>query len=134
MAIKDTEMTTFINHNYTTNHPGVARFERAYTSAKAVIQGLQQESTYAAALLMFGVLSLIASVYDIVDASPEGQELGAWVVLWTAVLVGLVGFGKYCKNQFAAWLKADREARMWDTVLTDDRVMADIRCARSRGE
>jgi len=127
-------MTTFVNLSYTTNHPGVARFERVYTSAKAAIQRLQQESTYAAALLMFGVLSLIASLYDIVDASPEGQELGAWVVLWTAVLVGLVGFGKYCKRQFVAWLKAEREARMWDSALTDYRVMADIRCAQSRSE
>ena len=127
-------MTTFVNLSYTINHPGVVRFERAYTSAKAVIQRLQQESTYAAALLMFGALSLIASIYDIVDASPEGQELGAWVILWTAVLVGLVGFGKYCKRQFVAWLKAEREACMWDSALTDYRVMADIRCAQNRSE
>ena len=127
-------MTTFVNLSYTIHHPGVARFERAYTSAKAVIQRLQQESTYAAALLMFGALSLIASIYDIVDASPEGQELGAWVILWTAVLVGLAGFGKYCKRQFVAWLKAERETRMWDSALTDYRVMADIRCAQSRSE
>ncbi len=127
-------MTTLVNLSYTINHPGVVRFERAYTSAKAVIQRLQQESTYAAALLMFGALSLIASIYDIVDASPEGQELGAWVILWTAVLVGLAGFGKYCKRQFVAWLKAEREARMWDSALTDYRVMADIRCAQSRSE
>lgn len=125
-------MTTFVNLSYTTRHPGVARFERAYESLKHLIQRLQQESTYAAALLMFGVLSLIASIYDIVDASPDGQEVGAWVVLWTAVLVGLVGFGTYCKRQVQAWFKADREARMWDTALTDARVMADIRGAHSR--
>ena len=127
-------MTTFVNLSYTTNHPGVARFERAYALAKNLVQRLQQERTYAAALLMFGALSLIASIYDIVDASPEGQELGAWVILWTAILVGLVGFGKYCKRQFMAWLKDDREARMWNTALTDYRVMADIRCAQSRSE
>ena len=127
-------MTAFVNLSYTTSHPGVVRFERAYASAGNVIQRLQQESTYAAALLMFGALSLIASVYDIVDASPEGQELGAWVILWTAVLVGLVGFGKYCKRQFVAWLKAQREDRMWDSALTDYRIMADIRCAQSRSE
>jgi uncharacterized membrane-anchored protein len=127
-------MSTFINLSYSTQHPGVARFERAHASAKALIQRLQQESTYAAALLMFGLLSLVASVYDIVEASPEGQELGAWVVLWTAILVGLVGFGKYCKSQFVAWLKADRAARMWDNALTDARVMADLRCAQIRGE
>ena len=127
-------MTTFVNLSYTTSHPGVARFERAYTSAKNVVRRLQQESTYAALLLMFGALSLIASIYDIVDASPQGQELGAWVVLWAAILVSLVMFGKFCKRQCVAWLKADREARMWDNALTDYRVMADIRCAQTRSE
>jgi len=127
-------MTTFIHINYSINHPGVARFERAYASAKNVIRRLQHESTYAAALLVFGALSLIASIYDIVEASQEGQELGAWVVLWAAILVGVAGFGKYCKRHIAAWLKADREARMWESVLTDSRVMADIRCAQSRSE
>ncbi|WP_310609171.1 hypothetical protein [Limnohabitans sp.] len=125
-------MTTFVNLSYTTSHPGVTRFERAYASAKNGVQRLQQESTYAAVLLMFGALSLIASIYDIVDASQEGQELGAWVVLWTAILMSLVVFGKYCKRQLVAWFKADREARMWDSALTDHRVMADIRCAQSR--
>jgi len=125
-------MTAFVNLSYTTSHPGVVRFERAYVYVGRVIQRLQRESTYAAALLMFGALSLVASIYDIVDASQEGQELGAWVVLWTAVFVGLIGFGKYCKRQLAAWLKADREARMWNSAMTDYRVMADIRCAQSR--
>jgi hypothetical protein len=46
----------------------------------------------------------------------------------------LVVFGKYCKRQVVAWLKADREARMWDSALTDYRVMADLRCAQSRSE
>ena len=127
-------MTTFVNLSYTTSHPGVTRFERGFASAKSIVQRLQNETTYAAALLMFGVLSLVASVYDIVAASQEGQELGAWVILWTAILVGLVSFAKYCKRQFLAWLKADREARMWSSALTDYRVMADIRCAQSRSE
>ena len=127
-------MTTFVNISYSTNHPGVARFERAYVAAKAIIQRLQQESTYAAALLMFGIMSLVASVYDIVDASQEGQELGAWVVLWTAILVVLVSTAKYCMHQFKAWLKADREDRMWDVALTDYRVLADLRCAKARAE
>jgi hypothetical protein len=125
-------MTTFINLSYSTNHPGVARLERAYAFAQTVVQRLQQESTYAAALLMFGALSLIASIYDIVDASPEGQELGAWVVLWTALLLGLFTFAKYCKRKLAGWLVIEREVRMWHTPLTDYRVMADLLNANSR--
>ena len=127
-------MTTFVNLSYTTKHPGITRFERAYVSGKNLVQRLQHESTYAAVLLMFGALSLIASIYDIVEASQEGQELGAWVVLWAAILLSLVAFGKYSKRQFMAWLKADGEARMWDNALTDHRVLADIRCAKDRSE
>jgi hypothetical protein len=125
-------MTTFVKPNFATRHPGVVRLERLYNWLSHLTQRLQQESIYAATLLMFGALSLIASIYDIVDASPEGQEVGAWVVLWTALLVGLVGFGTYCKRQVQAWYKAEREARMWDNVLTDARVLADIRAAHSR--
>jgi hypothetical protein len=33
-----------------------------------------------------------------------------------------------------AWLKADRDARMWNQAMTDYRIMADIRCAQSRSE
>ena len=120
-------MTAFVKPNFASQHHGVIRFARVYAFLQHITQRLQQESTYAAALLMFGALSLIASIYDIAEASPEGQDLGAWVVLWTAILAGLAGFGKYLKRQLLAWMKAEREARMWENVLTDRRVMADIR-------
>jgi len=125
-------MTTFVNINYSTSHPGIARLERVYVATKHLLKRLQHENTYAAALLMFGALSLIASVYDIVDSSPEGQELGAWVVLWTALLLGLFTFAKFCKRKVASWLVIEREIRMWHTPLTDYRVMADLLSAKSR--
>ena len=118
-------MTTSINLND-------ARFDSHNTPVNNIIQRLQQKTSYAAALLVFAALSLAASVYDIVDTSADGQETGAWVVLWAAALVGMVGFAKFCKRQFVAWLKADREARMWADAMTDYRVMADIRAAQAR--
>ena len=125
-------MTTFVNPNFASQHPGVNRLERVYAFAQHITLRLQQESTYAAALLMFGALSLAASVYDIAEAAPEGQELGAWVVLWTATLAAIVAFGKHVKRRVASWLKAEREACMWENALTDHRVRADIRWAHSR--
>jgi hypothetical protein len=125
-------MTTFVNLSYSMNHPGVARLERAFAFAQTVVRRLQQESTYAAALLMFGALSLIASIYDIVETSAQGQELGAWVVLWTALLLCLFTFAKYCKRKLTAWLVIEREVRMWHTPMTDYRVMADLLSAKNR--
>lgn len=127
-------MTTFVHISHPIQHRGVARFERGFATLDHLLQRLQQESTYAVVLGMFGVLSLVAALYDVASASQEGQELGAWVVLWAAVLAVLVVFAKYCKRQGVAWLKADREARMWSSALTDYRVMADIRCAQDRSQ
>jgi hypothetical protein len=127
-------MTTFVSISHPTQHRGVARFERAFATFDHLLQRLQQESTYAVLLGMFGALSLLAALYDIADASQEGHELGAWVVLWAAVFAVLVVFAKYCKRQFVAWLKADRDARMWEQAMTDYRIMADIRCAQDRSQ
>jgi hypothetical protein len=125
-------MNTFVHLNYNTQHPGVARFERVASSAKNLVKRLQQESTYAAVLLIFGALSLVASIYDIVDASQEGHELGAWVVLWAALLVSAWGVGKFVVRKVTAWVKADREARMWDLAMNDHRIFNDVRSAQTR--
>jgi len=125
-------MTTFVNISYNTQHRGVARFERAFALVQHITQRLQQESTYAVLLGFFGVMSLIAAVYDVVDVSPEGQELGAWVVLWTAALALMVVFAKFCKRQLARWMVVEREARMWDNAMTDYRIMAELLSAKSR--
>jgi len=127
-------MTTFVTISHPTQHRGVVRFERAFATLDNLLQRLQQESTYAVVLGLFGALSLLAALYDIAGASQEGHELGAWVVLWAAVLALLVVFAKYSKRQLLAWLKADRDARMWESAMTDSRIMADIRCAQDRSQ
>lgn len=125
-------MTSFVNVSYSTTHPGVARAERAIEAGQSLVQRLQQESTYAVVLVLFGALSLIASIYDIVENTEQGQELGAWVVLWAAVLMSMWGITKYATKGVRAWMKASRDHRMWATVMTDHRVMADLQWARGR--
>jgi len=125
-------MTTFVNISYNTHHRGVVRFERAFAAVQHITQRLQQESIYAVLLGFFGLMSLMAAVYDVVDVSPQGQELGAWVVLWTAAMALVVVFAKFCSRQFARWLVVEREVRMWDNAMTDYRIMAELLGAKNR--
>jgi hypothetical protein len=125
-------MTSFVNVSYSTTHPGVARAERAIEAGQSLVQRLQQESTYAVVLGLFGALSLIASVYDIVENTQQGQELGAWVVLWAAVLMSMWGITKSVIKTLSAWRQAARDKGMWDNVMSDHRVMADLLWASGR--
>ena len=125
-------MTTFVHLNTTTAHPGVVRMERAYQGGKNLVYGLQRESTHAALLLVFGALSIFAAIYDVIESSAEGSELGAWVVLCVAMSAGIWSVCKFISRQWSAWRTADREARMWESALTDHRVLADLQWANGR--
>jgi hypothetical protein len=127
-------MTSFVNVTYNTTHPGVARAERAFATGQSLVQRLQQESTYAVVLVLFGALSLIASIYDIIENAEQGQELGAWVVLWTALLMSTWGVAKYAVQGLRSWVKADREDHMWAKAMSDHRVAADLQWAIGRSD
>ena len=125
-------MTTFVHLNTTTAHPGVVRLERAYQIGQHVVHSLQRESTHATLLLVFGALSIFAAIYDVIESTAEGSELGAWVVLCAAIAAGIWTLCKFISRQWSAWRKADRETRMWQSVLTDHRVLADLQWAQGR--
>ncbi len=127
-------MTNFVHLDYTTVHPGVARAERAFHAVKSLRHRLQGESGLATLLVTVAALSLVASIYEIVETSPEGQLLAAWVVFWIAGTALILGTRKYVGRMVQAWKRAEQDARMWDVAHADPRVMADIRCARSRAE
>jgi hypothetical protein len=125
-------MTSFVNITYSTTHPGVARAERVIEAGQSLVKSLQQESTYAVLLALFGALSLMASIYDIVENAEQGQELGAWVVLWAALLMSAWGITKYAVKGLQTWMQTDREDRMWAHALSDHRQMADLQWAMGR--
>ena len=127
-------MTSFVHLDYTVVHPGVARAERAFDALKSLRQRLQGESGLATLLVTVAALSLVASIYEIVETSPEGQLLAAWVVFWIAGTALILGTRKYVGRMVQAWKRAEQDARMWEVAHADPRVMADIRCARSRAE
>lgn len=125
-------MARFVHLDTYTAHPGVVRLERAYQGGKHLVDSLQRESTHAALLLLFGALSIFAAIYDVIESTAEGSELGAWVVLCVAISAGIWSLCKFISQQWRLWRQADREARMWESMLTDYRVVADVRCAQSR--
>ncbi|PUE30406.1 hypothetical protein B9Z39_02535 [Limnohabitans sp. JirII-29] len=127
-------MTAFIHLDYNVVHPGVARAERAYSVGKSLMKRLQGEGGLATLLLTVAGLSLLASIYEIIETSPEGQLLAAWVVFWIAGTALILGTRKYVGRMVQAWKRADQDARMWELAQSDSRVMADLRCARSRAE
>lgn len=127
-------MTGFIHIDYKIVHPGVARAERAYEASKSLLKRLQGESGMATLLLTLAGLSLLASIYEIIETSPEGQLLAAWVVFWIAGTALIMGARKYLGRMIQAYKRAEQDARMWEAAHADPRVMADIRCARSRAE
>ena len=127
-------MASFVHLDYTVVHPGVARAERAFHAVKSLRQRLQGESGLATLLVTVAALSLVASIYEIVETSPEGQLLAAWVVFWIAGTALILGTRKYVGRMVQAWKRAEQDARMWEVAHADPRVMADIRCARSRAE
>jgi hypothetical protein len=125
-------MTQFVHLDYQMVHPGVARAQRAFNAAKSVVQRLQGESGLATLLLTVAGLSLVASIYEIIETSPEGQLLAAWVVFWIAGTGLILGLRPTVSRWIAAWQRAEQDACMWDVAKADARVMAEIESARSR--
>jgi hypothetical protein len=131
---KESSMTSFVHLDYTTDHPGVTRAERAFHAVKSLGTRLQGESGLATLLLTVAALSLVASIYEIIETSPEGQLLAAWVVFWVAGTALILGTRKYVVRMVQAWKLQEQDARMWEVAQADPRVMADIRCARGRAD
>jgi hypothetical protein len=127
-------MTSFVHLDYTLAHPGVVRAQRAYGAAQLLRKRLQGETGTATLLLTLAGLSLLASIYEIIETSPEGQLLAAWVVFWIAGTALIIGTRKTVGRIVQAWKRADQDARMWEVAQADPRVMADIACARGRAE
>lgn len=125
-------MTTFIRPHYNIVHLGVARAERVIQSTRNLFERLNHEAGLATLLLTLIALSLGVAVYDIVESSPEGQLLAAWVVFWAAGVALVLGVRKYSFGIYRAWQQSRRDDHMWEVACRDPRIMADINWAQDR--
>lgn len=136
-------MTSFVHTDYPTQHAGVARFEAAFESARALRQDFNGTKGLAAMLLAAVVAALLVVADQMIDTWADGQLLAAWVALWAVGFAALALFAGSARNlaqrlvrSLDAWSQAIAEARadqrLWAIAKTDPRIMADLQAALSR--
>lgn len=132
-------MSSFVHVEYSLQHAGVARAERAV----ALLRAAWRQARHGSLLLTALVSALLVVVHQLIDTWSEGHLLAAWVLMW-AVAFGAMAFLAAptrilarglvdgLRRWDAARVHAADDRRLWEMARTDGRVMADIRCARDR--
>ena len=128
-------MSSFINPQFATEHPGVNRLEAAVEGARQ----LRAKWTPARGLVMLLLAAVVAAAvnvaYEVMDTAEEGHLLALWIALWVAVFAGS-RTASGIKASLNAWAHrqalARADARLWQIASADARVMADLHNAMSR--
>lgn len=136
-------MSSFINPQFSSEHPGVNRVEAAFEGARE-LRARWTPTRGLVVLLLTAVLAAAVTVaYEVMDTAEEGHLLALWIALWVAVFAGLALFAwsrpaSALKTSLNAWAHrqamARADARLWRIASTDARVMADLQNAMSRVE
>lgn len=135
-------MTTFVHTEYPSEHPGVARAEKAARSLKGLFGGFDSARGAATLLLAAVVSALLVVANQVVDTWTEGHLLMAWIVMWTIAFTALAllaaparNAGSVLRTTLRVWgerrQQAAEDEKLWAVALTDARVMADISRAMS---
>lgn len=132
-------MTSFVQVNYPTEHPGVVRAERAAAALKSAWRQARQGSLLLAAV----VAAVLVVANQLVDTWSDGHLLAAWMLMW-ALAFGALAFlaaparelagsvGRGLRRWRAARRQAEEDRKLWDVAVQDARVMADISRAMSQ--
>ena len=130
-------MTSFVHTDHLTDHPGVIRAERAADSFKQVARNAGSARGAAAVLLAAMVSALLVVANQIIDTWSDGHLLAAWILMWTLAFGALALLATPARRSVLAlraglkrWATRRREVapdeQMWQVVLSDPGVMADI--------
>ncbi|WP_427914135.1 hypothetical protein ACPWT1_04075 [Ramlibacter sp. MMS24-I3-19] len=136
-------MTSFVHVDFPTEHPGVARAERALSTLSQLGRSFDGARGAATLLLVAVVASLLVVANQVIDTWTEGHLLAAWIVLWTVAFAALgllaAPLRRAVHSARTGWVRtlaARREAaqdrELWALALTDARVMAELSRAMSR--
>ena len=136
-------MTSFINIQYTNEHPGVSRVESAIEGAMLLRKSWSPTRGLVALLLTAVAAAVLVVAYEVMDSVVEGHLLVLWIALWATGFASLamvsgtvsrVGLG--VKGYLDAWAlrqaRARADQRLWRIAQSDSRVMADLQVAMSR--
>ena len=135
-------MTSFVHVDQPTEHPGVARAERAAEAIQYAAKNILSARGAAAMLLAAIVSAMLVVAGQVIQTWTEGHLLMGWIALWTVAFAGLALAARPARtavHSIRAQLRRGAAARtatrqddvMWQLALTDARVMADISRAMS---
>lgn len=145
IAERKKTMTSFVHLEYSTQHPGVARVESAIASAQAIKRSFSGPRSLATLLLSAIAAAVMVVAYQVMDSMAEGHLLVLWIGLWVVAFATLavcastsLALAASIKVSLDGWSRklAARRAdeRLWAMAKTDARVMADLQCAKLRGD
>ena len=141
--LRGTTMTSFVNIEYSKDHPGVVRMESAIDSAQHIRRSLTGKRGLATLLLSAMAAAVMVVAYQVMDSVAEGHLLVMWIALWAAAFVSLAVFAGTARdlamrikvgldNWSRALAETRADQRLWAAAKTDARVMADLQAAASR--
>ena len=130
-------MTSFIQPEYPSQHPGVVRAEQAVATVKGIAARFDGARSAAVLGLAVVLSALLVVANEVIDTWSDGHLLVAWILLWTvafAALALLAQPARYAmaglRRRYRAWTAARKQAasdaQMWDLALRDARIMAEI--------
>lgn len=133
----ETEMTSFANVHYPTEHPGVVRAENAAAVLKSAASRFDSARGAASLLLAAVVSALLVVANQVIDTWSEGHLLAAWMVLWLVAFGALALLasparraGVALRSAARSWTENRRRAaedeRTWQIALRDPRIMAEL--------
>ena len=136
-------MTSFVNIEYSQDHPGVTRVESAIESAQHIGRGFSGKRGLATLLLSAMAAAMMVVADEVMNTVAEGHLLVMWIALWAVAFVSLAAFAGTAselaiglKVKLDHWSRALAEARaderLWAAAKNDARVMADLQAAASR--
>lgn len=136
-------MARFVHLEYSMQHPGVARMERAAETLQSATIGRDAFRAAGTLALAAVIAALLVVANQVIDTWTEGHLLAAWIVMWLVAFAALALFAVPIKRAlgtvragFAAWAERRRQAReddkLWQMALSDARIMADLSRAMAR--
>jgi hypothetical protein len=126
-------MTTFVQIDYSTEHPAVERVERSVQFFRQTWRRTARGTVVLAAL----VAAAVVLADRVVENLTDGHLLAGWIVMWLIAFGVLALFAEPARGvarQLSAaarsWrqrrAQAAEDRRVWELALVDARVMADI--------
>lgn len=136
-------MARYVHLNYSTQHPGVARFESAFSAAQQLGRGFSTTRALSTLLLSAMAAAVMVVAYQVMDTVAEGHLMLVWMALWLTAFTVLAAFASSARTLACSitrgldrWSRNVAETRaderLWAMARADARIMTDLQSAFAR--